>query len=32
MPAFGYSIVYLMGIFALLLIDHYIPWFARLLA
>jgi protoheme IX farnesyltransferase len=31
MPAFGYSIVYLMGIFALLLIDHYIPWFARLL-
>ena len=25
MPAFGYSIVYLMGIFALLLVDHYIP-------
>ncbi|MBI5461740.1 MAG: protoheme IX farnesyltransferase [Gammaproteobacteria bacterium] len=32
MPAFGYSIVYLMGIFALLLIDHYTPFFARLLA
>jgi protoheme IX farnesyltransferase len=29
MPAFGYSIVYLMGIFALLLVDHYIPLFAR---
>lgn len=25
MKTFGYSIVYLMGIFALLLIDHYIP-------
>jgi protoheme IX farnesyltransferase len=25
MPTFGYSILYLMGIFALLLIDHYIP-------
>ena len=32
MPAFGYSIVYLMGIFALLLIDHYVPYFARWLA
>ncbi|MBI5041767.1 MAG: protoheme IX farnesyltransferase [Gammaproteobacteria bacterium] len=32
MPAFGYSIVYLMGIFALLLIDHYIPLLSRLTA
>ena len=32
MPTFGYSIVYLMGIFALLLVDHYTPFFARLLA
>lgn len=32
MPAFGYSIVYLMGIFALLLIDHYIPVLSRLMA
>ena len=30
MPAFGYSIVYLMCIFALLLVDHYIPALARL--
>lgn len=32
MPTFGYSIVYLMGIFALLLIDHYTPFFVRFLA
>jgi protoheme IX farnesyltransferase len=25
MKTFGYSIIYLMGIFALLLIDHYVP-------
>jgi protoheme IX farnesyltransferase len=25
MKTFGYSIVYLMGIFALLLVDHYVP-------
>jgi protoheme IX farnesyltransferase len=32
MPTFGYSIVYLMGIFALLLADHYIPPLLALLA
>ena len=32
MPTFGYSIVYLMGIFALLLVDHYIPAMTGLLA
>jgi len=25
MKTFGYSILYLMGLFAFLLIDHYIP-------
>jgi protoheme IX farnesyltransferase len=25
MKTFGYSIFYLMGIFALLLVDHYVP-------
>ena len=32
MPTFGYSIVYLMGIFALLLVDHYIPVLTGLFA
>ncbi len=32
MPAFGYSIVYLMGLFALLLVDHYVPLIRSLLA
>lgn len=32
MPAFGYSIVYLMAIFALLLVDHYIPAVTRLVS
>lgn len=27
MRTFGYSIVYLMGIFTLLLVDHYLPRF-----
>ena len=31
MPTFGYSIVYLMGIFAFLLVDHYIPIISALL-
>ena len=26
MKTFGFSIVYLMGIFALLLVDHYLPY------
>lgn len=26
MRTFGYSIVYLMALFALLLVDHYVPW------
>ncbi len=29
MKTFGYSIVYLMALFAFLLVDHYIPIFAR---
>ena len=32
MPTFGYSILYLMGIFALLLVDHYIPAILALFA
>lgn len=32
MPTFGYSIVYLMGIFALLLLDHYIPLLSQLMS
>ena len=32
MPTFGYSILYLMGIFAFLLVDHYIPAIKALLA
>ena len=32
MPTFGYSILYLMGIFALLLLDHYLPGLAVTLA
>ncbi len=32
MKTFGYSIIYLMGIFALLLIDHYIPLLFSLLS
>lgn len=32
MPTFGYSIIYLMGIFALLLLDHYLPKLALSLA
>ena len=32
MPTFGYSILYLMGVFALLLIDHYIPAVVALFA
>ncbi|MFN2308292.1 MAG: heme o synthase [Gammaproteobacteria bacterium] len=32
MPTFSYSIAYLMGIFALLLVDHYIPALAARLA
>jgi len=32
MKTFGFSIVYLMGIFAFLLIDHYIPLLLELLA
>lgn len=31
MPTFGYSIIYLMGIFAFLLVDHYIPVISALL-
>lgn len=31
MPTFGYSIIYLMGIFAFLLVDHYIPAISELL-
>ncbi len=31
MKAFGYSITYLMGLFALLLLDHYLPLFGALL-
>ena len=31
MPAFGYSILYLMGIFALLLLDHHLPGLWRTL-
>ena len=27
MKTFGYSIVYLMALFAILLIDHYLPWY-----
>jgi len=32
MKTFGYSIFYLMGIFAFLLIDHYIPLVQQMLA
>ncbi len=32
MPTFGYSILYLMGIFAFLLVDHYVPWLVALVA
>lgn len=32
MRSFAYSIVYLMGIFSLLLIDHYIPALTRLIS
>lgn len=31
MKAFGYSITYLMGLFGLLLLDHYLPLLERLL-
>ncbi|MBZ0071568.1 MAG: heme o synthase [Thiohalobacteraceae bacterium] len=31
MPTFGYSILYLMGIFALLLVDHHMGWITDLL-
>lgn len=31
MPTFGYSIIYLMGIFVFLLVDHYIPVISALL-
>ena len=32
MKTFGYSIFYLMALFALLLVDHYVPMLLRLLA
>ncbi|MEL6711158.1 MAG: heme o synthase [Pseudomonadota bacterium] len=32
MRTFGYSIIYLMGLFALLLLDHYVPVWQQVLA
>jgi protoheme IX farnesyltransferase len=31
MRTFGYSITYLMALFAMLLVDHYVPAFLELL-
>jgi protoheme IX farnesyltransferase len=32
MQTFGYSIIYLMALFAFLLVDHYQPYLSRLFA